>query len=121
MEQWNPRPNQKRRRTTWSGSEQGRAQLTPKILKEKEHESDFYNEKLLMGAVKVRYLPKGACGLHGWLRDIFTQLGPLDRSEDGVLAKPILFYIHNGYRQRLCAEEAIQGGLPRFSKHMAKQ
>ena len=59
-----------------------KATYPPRFLKETEQESDFYNEKLLTGGVKVAYLPMDSCGLHRWLRSIFTQLGPLDRSED---------------------------------------
>ena len=40
------------------------------------------------------FLPRDASGLHGWLRALFSQLGPIDKSADSVLFKAVAFYIY---------------------------
>lgn len=96
------------------------ATYPPQFLRLGECEEDLYNEKMLAGSVKVPMLPKDACGLHAWLRLLAAQVGPLDKSDDGALSKAILFYVRNGHRRSECAEDPKQGGLPRFSRHIAK-
>jgi hypothetical protein len=96
------------------------ATYPPNFLKNNEREEDLYSEKLLAGNIKVPCLPKDASGLHSWLRLVSAQVSPIDKSDDGALSKAILFYVRNGHRRAECAEDARQGGLPRFSRHMAK-
>ena len=60
--------------------------------------------------MKINYLPKEAYGLHGWLRNLFTQIGPLDRTDDGVLAKTVLFLMKNRHKRSLCARDPSKGG-----------
>ena len=97
-----------------------RATYPPRFLLPGEREADTYQEKLFAHGLKMDFLPRDASGLHGWMRALFTQLSPLDKSAEGVLFKSIMFYIQNGYRRDECAYDTNQGGLPVFSKHLAK-
>ena len=65
-------------------------------------------------------LPKEACGLQKWVNDLLTQIGTVDRSIDRVLTKAALFYLKNERRREECANDPLQGGLPRFSRHVAR-
>ena len=92
----------------------------PVFLLQGEKEDILLNEKLMLNSLRVDRLPKEASGLQGWIEDLLTQVGPLDRSVDGVLTKAILFYLKNEYQREKSAHDPAQGGLPRFSKHVAR-
>ena len=96
------------------------ATYPPTFVKPDEKEDALFSEKQIHGNLKVSTLPREACGLQAWTNDLLTQIGTIDRSADGVLSKATLFYLKNRRRREECASDPMQGGLPRFSRHVAR-
>ena len=51
---------------------------------------------------------------------VASQVGLVDQSVNGILTKFVYFYTANGHKCRLSANDATQGGLARFSRHLAR-
>jgi len=96
------------------------ATYPPIFIRSDEKEDALYSEKLIISTLKVSVLPKEACGLRRWTNDLLIQIGAMDRSDDGVLTKAVLFYLKNEWKRKECAHDPLQGGLPRFSRHVAR-
>ena len=96
------------------------ATYPPTFIRPDEKEDALFSEKLIINTLKVSVLPKEASGLQKWVNDLLTQIGTVDRSIDGVLTKAALFYLKNERKREECANDPLQGGLPRFSRHVAR-